>query len=234
MARTALVALAVLAIASFSYAQVPDHLKCYKVKDPAAKAEYTADLGGLAPEPGCIIKTPAKMLCVASTKANVTPPPPGAAGGPAAGRFVCYAVKCPKGALPAVPIVDQFGTRDLQPSKPKLLCAPVAPPSTTTTTTTTTVTATSSTTTLMKAQGEPCTGAAECVTGFCVDGYCCGTACSGSCMACDMPGSVGVCSNVLFQDPPRHGTCPACGLCNASGACCSTVQCTPPNGACTF
>lgn len=109
--------------------QVADHLKCYKVTDPAPKQAYTADLGGLAPEPGCVVKVPAKMLCVESTKTNVDPTPPG--GGPAgttAGRFACYKVKCPKGALQPVMVTDQFGgTREMQPSAPKLFCAPVAP-----------------------------------------------------------------------------------------------------------
>ena len=227
--------LAILAIASSSYAQVPDHLKCYKVKDPAVRTQYTADLGGLAPEPGCVIKTPAKMLCVESTKDNVSPPPIGAPAGGPAGRFVCYVVKCPKADLSPVTITDQFGTRDLQPIKAKLLCAPAAVPTTTSTsttiTTTTSETSTSSTTTtLIKAQGEPCGGAGECVTGFCVDGYCCDTACTASCMACDV--SPGVCSDVPFQDSPHHGTCPSCQLCTGSGTCCSVAQCTFPSGAC--
>src|SRR5262245_8252978 len=38
-------------LASAPRAQVPDHLKCYKIKETAQKATYTADLGGLAPEP---------------------------------------------------------------------------------------------------------------------------------------------------------------------------------------
>jgi len=41
---------------------VADHLKCYKVKDSRPKASYTADLGGLVPEPGCRIKVPAKLF----------------------------------------------------------------------------------------------------------------------------------------------------------------------------
>src|SRR5262249_30011816 len=57
------------------------NLKCYKVKESAAqKVTYTADLGGLAPEPGCQVKTPAKLLCVETTKSNVSPTPPGAPG----------------------------------------------------------------------------------------------------------------------------------------------------------
>jgi len=65
------------------HAQVPDHLKCYAIKDSLLSGvrnpvkSYTADLDGLAPEPGCVIKMPAKYLCVDTTKANVQPTPPG-------------------------------------------------------------------------------------------------------------------------------------------------------------
>ena len=60
-------------------AQVADRLKCYKVKDSQAKAIYTADLGGLTPELGCMVKVPATMACVPATKTNVQPSPPEAA-----------------------------------------------------------------------------------------------------------------------------------------------------------
>jgi hypothetical protein len=122
---------------ALALAQVPDHLKCYKVKDPLEKAKYTADLGGLTPEPGCMIKAPAIQYCVETTKTNVVPSPPGAPAGPPAGRFVCYKVKCDKSALAPVPVVDQFGARDLELKAPKILCAPVitcpptVPPATT-------------------------------------------------------------------------------------------------------
>ena len=117
-------------------AQVPDHLKCYKIKDPL-KAAYTADLGGslgLPADSGCTVKTPGKLLCVDTTKTNVNPAPPGANPGAPAGRFVCYKVKCPKLTLDPVSWTDQFGTRTIQPIKPKMLCAPepgVNPPCTT-------------------------------------------------------------------------------------------------------
>ena len=43
--------------ASWAPAQTPpsDHLECYKIRDPLAKATYTADLAGLVSEPGCVI-----------------------------------------------------------------------------------------------------------------------------------------------------------------------------------
>src|SRR5262249_60983291 len=119
------------------------------------KAVYPADLGGLLPEPGCQVKLPGKLLCVETTKSNVSPTPPGAPAGPAAGQFVCYQVKCPKGAPPVVSVTDQFGTHTFTSSAAQLLCAPaqVASPTTTTTTnpggtttTTTTVWPTTSTT----------------------------------------------------------------------------------------
>ena len=75
---------------------VPDHLECYKVKDSRPKASYTADLGGLVPEPGCTIEVPAKLLCVETAKTNVQPSPRGGSPANPAGRFACYSVKCPK------------------------------------------------------------------------------------------------------------------------------------------
>ena len=61
-------------------AAAPDHLKCYKVRDRQARVTYTADLGGLVAEPGCMIKVPADMACVPATKTNVSrrPLPAGA------------------------------------------------------------------------------------------------------------------------------------------------------------
>src|SRR5262245_51182212 len=91
------VTVALLACGSFVSAQVPDHLKCYRLKDPAKRTKYVADLDGLAPEPGCVIQVPAKYLCVNTAKTNVQPTPPG--GGPAgrdAGTFLCYGLRCPR------------------------------------------------------------------------------------------------------------------------------------------
>ena len=113
---------------------VPDHLKCYKIKDPAPHASYTADLGDLVAEPGCLIRVPAIMACVPATKTNVTPTPPGGGGTGTPNAFGCYKIKCPRATLPAFPLNDQFGSRSVTPKTPSLLCAPVGPPTTTTTT----------------------------------------------------------------------------------------------------
>src|SRR5947209_14977567 len=95
---------------------VADHLKCYKIKDPQAKASYTADLGGLVAEPGCTIRVPAKMACVPSAMTNVTPTPPGGGGTGTPNSFFCYKVKCLKATLPSLNGTDQFGSRTVTPS----------------------------------------------------------------------------------------------------------------------
>ena len=122
-----LIVLAVTLAAPVGGQPVPDHLKCYKVKDSRAKATYTADLGGLVSEPGCLIKVPGKMLCVEATKANVNPPPPGGTddSGPA-GRFLCYKLKCPKQPVPGGTFGDQFGTGSFTPSKAATLLVPAS------------------------------------------------------------------------------------------------------------
>jgi len=142
-------------------AQTADHLKCYKINDPQAKATYTADLGGLVPESGCTIKVPAKLLCVHATKTNVSPPPIVAPPADQPGDFLCYAIKCPKAGPFLVPFSDQFGARTVEARSAKVLCVPriVGFPTTTVTTTTTTIiTATTTSTTLPMIIGymDPC------------------------------------------------------------------------------
>lgn len=123
-----------LGMVSVASAQA-DHLECYRARDFLAAAKYQADLSGLAVEPGCVVKVPAKLLCVATTEANIDPPPPGAPAGAEAGTFVCYKTKCPRAKPSPVDVVDQFGVRPVQPKAAKLLCAPatIAGPTTTTT-----------------------------------------------------------------------------------------------------
>ncbi len=138
MSRMTSLAVALLfgILTASAQAQVADHLKCYKIKDPATKTTYKADLGGLTAEPGCVIAVPGKMLCVQTAKSNLNPPPQVPGSGPATGRFLCYKLKCAKATLAAVAWTDQFGARSVTPIGPKLLCAPEIVPTTTTTSTT--------------------------------------------------------------------------------------------------
>jgi len=196
-------------VAGSARAQTANHLKCYKVRDSAAKVLYTANLTGLTPEPGCRIKVPAKMLCVASTKTAVSPTPPG--GGPTgtnAGLFVCYKVKCPRTSIPGVLLKDQFATRSVAPSTAKLLCAPATLLGGTATTTT-----------------NPGGGT---TTTLPVNPACDQTApvCSGTC-------PTGVCSLVISMTAPPACVCvpgttacsPSSGVCAGSNACPSNTSC---------
>jgi hypothetical protein len=112
---------------AFAIPAVSDHLKCFKIRDAQFKASYTADLGGITNDQGCLIKVPGQLLCVAATKTNITPAPPGGTG-PAAHRYVCYKAKCPKNAGPGtIQWLDQFGNRPVvAAAQPNLLCAPEA------------------------------------------------------------------------------------------------------------
>jgi hypothetical protein len=227
MSRIATVGLAILCgtLAVPARAQVADHLKCYKIKDSAPKATYMADLGGLAAEPGCRIAVPGKMLCVETAKSLIPPPPPTPSAGPA-GRFLCYKVKCAKGALAPVAWSDQFGSRSVTPIGAKLLCAPETP-----TTTTTTTTAPPSCTDGMKngnetdvdcggscaqkcATGQMCLAGADCVNGVCSGGTCQPATCTD-----------GV-KNGNETAVDCGGTCPGCAngqMCGTGSDCLSGV-----------
>ena len=185
-------------------AVVADHLKCYAVKDPQAKAVYTATLNGLTPESGCRISVPAKVLCTEAVKSGVTPTPPG--GGPSgtpAGQFLCYKVKCPKTTLPTVAGVDQFGARTVTVSKATLLCAPFA---TTTTTTTTLPTC---------ANGGIACGAS---CGTCGNGLC-QAAAGSSCTGVNCTDTQPVCiagSSITFQACTMDAQCGPGRICGAA------------------
>jgi alpha-tubulin suppressor-like RCC1 family protein len=80
-------------------------------------------------------------------------------------------------------------------------------------------------------KGQSCP-AAGCATGTCADGVCCDQACSGTCMACDLPGTVGTCSVVASGNP--HGARGTCGSGTCAGTCAGRLdgQCQFPTGAC--
>jgi hypothetical protein len=152
------VVVTVMAWASAGSAQVADHLQCYRVTDSAQRTTYVADLDGLAPAAGCMIRLPAKYLCVDTTKTNVQPAPSGGGpGGQDAGTFLCYALRCPRATHAPAPIADQFGSRTVVPGASRLLCAPAGTPTTSTTSTSSTTvnTSTSSTTSTMPVCGTP-------------------------------------------------------------------------------
>ena len=65
--------------------------------------------------------------------------------------------------------------------------------------------------------GSECSAANQCAGGNCVDGVCCDTACEGQCEACDVAGSVGICSPVTGA--PRGGRTPCGGMNACAGVC---------------
>lgn len=95
-----------------------------------------------------------------------------------------------------------------------------------------------------KALGAPCAGAMECLSNFCADGVCCQTACLGSCEACNLPATSGVCTTLPngAEPPASHTGCAATpqsgcgrdGKCDGQGACrywkdvsCAPAHCDP-------
>lgn len=69
----------------------------------------------------------------------------------------------------------------------------------------------------LKAIAATCATNADCASGFCADGVCCDGACTTNCMACNVAGSEGTCTNVpLYQ---QDGTCMDTTVCNGTGAC---------------
>jgi alpha-tubulin suppressor-like RCC1 family protein len=85
-------------------------------------------------------------------------------------------------------------------------------------------------------QGQSCnTVAAGCVSGTTCspDGYCCDSACSGSCVACDLAGHVGACTNVPAGAAPHanHASCAGLGT-SCAGSCNGAGACGYPTGSC--
>ncbi|MFL5304164.1 MAG: hypothetical protein ACJ8F1_03075 [Polyangia bacterium] len=78
-----------------------------------------------------------------------------------------------------------------------------------------------------KPPGFPCTGAAECASGFCVDQVCCESACTGTCHSCALPGSPGRCLTVAADNVDPRGECKDNGAaaCGTNGKCDGTGSC---------
>jgi hypothetical protein len=200
-------------IASVAFAATPDHLRCYKVKD-SARGAYSADLTGLAPSTGCTIKLPGKLLCVEAEKTNVTPPSSIPGSGPAAGEFLCYKLKCPRGTAAPVDWVDQFGARTVTPIVSKLVCAPRLASTTSTTTSTTTTLVPNCTPGI---EGQAC---GTCGTGLC------GLHCGGTGLTCFSNGASSCDTSVACTSDTQ---CTGGKVCISSpGAACSEAFCCNP------
>jgi hypothetical protein len=66
--------------------------------------------------------------------------------------------------------------------------------------------------------GQPCTAAATCASGFCADGVCCDGACTGTCASCSQAGRAGKCT------PYSAGTDPQAECGKGTGVCKSTCD----------
>jgi hypothetical protein len=69
-----------------------------------------------------------------------------------------------------------------------------------------------------KNQGAACAGGNECQTGQCADGVCCNAICDGACVACNVTGKVGSCSNIALGEDPAD-ECAGTAVCNGQGVC---------------
>ena len=90
----------------------------------------------------------------------------------------------------------------------------------------------------VKSNGVACLTNHECGSNFCVDGVCCASNSCGTCLACNVSGSLGSCASVANNVTDPHarctpgGTCGNTGACNGSGACQqqpTTVMCSGPS-----
>ena len=83
--------------------------------------------------------------------------------------------------------------------------------------------------------GDGCSAASECKSGFCADGVCCDTACQGSCQACVASKSAGVdgrCRAVpVGNDPDDECTADSANTCGRTGVCSGMNSCAlAPSG----
>jgi hypothetical protein len=73
-----------------------------------------------------------------------------------------------------------------------------------------------------KPNGQVCGAPKECTSNVCADGVCCNSACGGACQACNLPGSMGSCTNIPSGQPDPAG-CSGASACDGNGACKKTL-----------
>ena len=221
MRQAVVLALALTVLASGARAQMLDHLKCHKMKDPQ-RLKATVDFAAIEAQfsaQGCLLGKP-KFFCVPGTKDNVQPPDVvkfNVNGQQLENDFICYNAKCP-GTPPDTGVTDQFGSRTQTKYKSSLICTPAIEGTVTTTTTT------PGQTTTTVAGGSTCgtSGFPECNGPCPTPGNVCGDA-GGH---CGCVGGAPPCGQ--YQGPPTcGGTCPTntpwCK--NVGGSCtCSATQ----------
>ena len=75
----------------------------------------------------------------------------------------------------------------------------------------------------MSSNGQACTSASTCASGYCTDGVCCDSKCSGACVSCAIKGQTGKCSPYAAGTDPQSECGKGTGLCKSScdgvGAC---------------
>ena len=146
LARILPLAAAACLLATPATAQLHDHLKCYKAKDPSSFSAIVdlrpADDSLFEVDAACSIKVHSRQVCFAVQKElnTSTSPHLDINGADLANAFLCYKIRCPEAAVPeSLQMSDQFGTRMLTGLRTSTICAPAiigAPPVTTTTTST--------------------------------------------------------------------------------------------------
>jgi MYXO-CTERM domain-containing protein len=71
--------------------------------------------------------------------------------------------------------------------------------------------------------GQACSSASACASGFCVDGVCCDGACNGACVSCNQAGRAGKCSPYPLGSDPEKECSKGSGVCKSTcdgvGAC---------------
>jgi hypothetical protein len=70
-----------------------------------------------------------------------------------------------------------------------------------------------------KANGQVCAVSSDCGSGNCVDGVCCNQACFATCVACNVAGNVGTCTNIPFNGTDSNPVCSGTNKCDGTGSC---------------